>query len=63
MSSPRDRRILPYKAYHRSRRERSQFVLLGLATIWEGLVITLSLGFLTVSTRAWILFEVMDQDD
>lgn len=55
-------RLLPKKAWHRDPRERCLFVLLGLATIYEGLVITLSLGFLTVETRAWIMFDVWDDD-
>jgi hypothetical protein len=34
--------------------------LLGLGTIFEGLVMTLSLGYLTVETRAWLLFTVFE---
>lgn len=39
------------------------FWWLGLATLYEGLVITLSLGFLNVDTRAWMLIEVLTDDD
>jgi hypothetical protein len=56
-------RFMPIKARHfGSRRERWRFFLLGLGTIYEGLVMTLSLGYLTVDTRAWLLFDVFDDE-
>ncbi len=55
--------LIPYRAIHFSKRDRRSFFVLGLATIYEGLVITLSLGFLTVDTRlAWLLHEHNDED-
>ena len=37
--------------------------MLGAATIYEGLVSVLSLGFCVVETRAWLLFDVFDRDE
>lgn len=48
---------LPRVARHLDSRERWQFVRLGLASLYEGLVITLSLGYLNVEARAYELFE------
>jgi hypothetical protein len=56
----RSRAFIPAIARHLTRRERVQFFLLGLGTIFEGLVMTLSLGYLTVETRAWLLFTVFE---
>jgi hypothetical protein len=55
-------KFLPSKARHFSTRERWQFFALGLGTIYEGLVMTLSLGYLTVDTRAWLLFDAFEED-
>jgi hypothetical protein len=52
--------FVPRRARHYSTRERWEFVVLGLGTIFEGLVMTLSLGYFNVDTRAWLLFEVFD---
>lgn len=38
------------------------FWLLGLFTLYEGLVITISLGFLNVDARAYALLELWDDD-
>jgi hypothetical protein len=55
--------ILPKKAKHYGNtKEQLQFWLLGLGTIYEGLIMVLSLGFLTVNTRAWMLFELFEED-
>jgi hypothetical protein len=48
---------VPSKARHNSRRDRWRFFLLGLATVYEGLVIVLSLGYLNCEARAYELFE------
>lgn len=47
---------LPRIAKHYTARERWQFFALGLATVWEGLVIVLSLGYLSCEARAYELF-------
>ena len=60
-----DNKIIPRRAWfrHKPRKhERLEFFLLGLGTLWEGLVITFSLGYLTVDTRAWLLFDVFEDD-
>lgn len=54
--------ILPHVARHASSKERWRFVVLGVATIWEGLVMVLSLGYLNVNTRAWLLFDFFEDD-
>jgi len=41
-------------------RDQRQLFILGLITIYEGLVSAISLGYLSVDTRAWYLFDVMD---
>jgi len=57
------RAFIPHWArHHGSARERWRFVLLGLGTIYEGLVMVLSLGYLNVETRSWLLFEVFDDE-
>jgi hypothetical protein len=53
---------VPHIARHGSSKERWKFVLLGLGTVYEGLVMVLSLGYLNVSTRAWLLFDVFVDD-
>jgi hypothetical protein len=35
--------------------------VLGLASIYDGLVTVLSLGFYTTDVRAWLLFEYFDE--
>lgn len=57
------RKFAPRRALHLSARDRWQFFALGIATIFEGLVMTLSLGYLTVDTRVWLMFEVFDDDE
>ena len=47
---------LPRVARNGSSRERWKFFALGLATIYEGMVIVLSLGYLNVEARAYELF-------
>jgi hypothetical protein len=55
---------LPRLANHAgSRRDHWRFFLLGLATLYEGLVITLSLGYLSVEARAYELFMRYDDDE
>ena len=56
-------RFIPTIARHSGARERWQFFALGLGSLYEGLVLVLSLGYLTVDTRAWLLFEAFDEDD
>lgn len=53
-------RFIPKKARNRTSRERWQLALIGLASIYEGIVLTFSLGYLSVDTRAWVLFDVID---
>jgi hypothetical protein len=55
-------RFLPRRSRHASVREHFQFVVLGLGTIYEGLVMVLSLGFLNVETRSWMLFNLFEED-
>lgn len=40
--------------------ERKQLFILGLLTVYEGLVAVLSLGYLSVEVRSWYLFDIMD---
>lgn len=53
-------RFMPCRARHNGAKDHWQFFLLGLGTVYEGLVMVLSLGFLTVETRSWLLFDVFD---
>ncbi len=55
-------RFVPRRTNATTRREQVQLFVLGVATVYEGLVAVLSLGFCMVETRAWLLFEVFDQD-
>ena len=48
---------LPRVARNGSSRERWRFFALGLATVYEGLVIVLSLGYLNAEARVYELFE------
>jgi hypothetical protein len=57
-----DQPFKPRWARHRSRRDQWRFFLIGLGTVYEGLVIALSLGWLTINTRAWLLFDLFDDD-
>jgi hypothetical protein len=43
-----------------ARRERGQLLLLGLASIYEGLVAVLSLGFYTTDIRSYLLFDYFE---
>lgn len=54
--------ILPRKLVCPGPRERRQMLLLALASIYDGLVTILSLGFYTTDIRAWLLFEVFEND-
>lgn len=54
-------RFVPKLANASTRRERVQLFVLGVATIYEGLVGVLSLGYCVVDTRAWLLFDVFDR--
>lgn len=56
-------RFVPKLVNASTHRERIQLFVLGVATVYEGLVGVLSLGFCTVETRAWLLFEVFDVFD
>lgn len=56
-------RFVPKLVNAATRRERIQLFVLAMATVYEGLVGVLSLGFCTVETRAWLLFEVFDVFD
>ncbi len=51
------RAFMPRIARHYSWPEQAFFVAIGLATIYEGLIMVLSLGFLNVGTRAYVLFH------
>jgi len=51
------KRFIPHIAKHGSLKEQAQFVVLGLASIYEGLVFVLSLGFLSVDIRSWLLIR------
>lgn len=53
-------RFMPHRSRHDGAKDHWQFFLLGLGTVYEGLVMVLSLGFLTVETRSWLLFDVFD---
>lgn len=52
----------PRIAKHASRRDRWMLFVLGLASIFEGMVLVLSLGYLTVETRCWVLFELFEDE-
>lgn len=54
--------FMPVKARHHSRKERWRFLMIGLGSLYEGLVITLSLGYLNVNTRSWMLFDLFEDD-
>lgn len=54
--------ILPHRTKCRTRRERGQLFILGLAELYDGLIMTLSLGFLTTDIRSWLLFTVFEDD-
>lgn len=54
--------ILPHVARNGSAKERWRLFVVGLASIYEGLVIALSLGYFTVDTRAWVLFDLFEDD-
>ncbi len=59
------RNILPQKSkysLYKSRKERLQMLVLGLASIYEGLVVLLSAGYLTTDIRAYLLFDVFVDD-
>jgi hypothetical protein len=45
------------RAKHYHWRGHFKFFVLGLATVYEGLVIVLSLGFLSTELRATLLFS------
>jgi hypothetical protein len=49
--------FMPRKARCHTRRERLHLWMIGLASIYEGLVLVLSLGWLSVDTRAWVVFQ------
>lgn len=54
-------RFAPKRARHGHKRgEQFRFWLLGLGTVYEGLVMVLSLGYLSVDTRSWLLFDVFE---
>jgi len=46
----------------RTRADQRRVFLLGLATIYDGLVMTLTLGHCITNIRAWLLFEVWGDD-
>lgn len=48
---------LPRRAHNPTSKDRWEFFRLGLATLYEGLVITLSLGYLNVEARVYELFK------
>ena len=52
--------LMPKIARHYGWRFHVQFFMLGLATIWEGLIIVLSLGFLNCDIRAHLIFEIFE---
>lgn len=53
--------FIPRRARHgNSARERWKFFAVGLGSLFEGAVIVLSLGYLNVEVRSWLLFEVFD---
>jgi hypothetical protein len=53
---------LPRKARCRDWRERGQLIVLGAASIYDGLITVVSLGYLTTDIRAWLLFDVFEED-
>lgn len=53
---------IPRKARCRSLRERGELFVLGLAEIYDGLVMVLSLGYLVTDIRSWLLFTVFEDD-
>lgn len=57
--------IRPHKTRYATRdrvREQAQMIMLGLGSIYEGLVIVLSLGYLNTNIRGWMLFTWFDED-
>lgn len=44
-------------ARHRTWKEQFKFFVVGLATVYEGLVIVVSLGFLNTEARSNLLFS------
>ena len=55
--------IRPRAARCDNARERWTLVVIGLASIYEGLVEVLSLGYLTTHVRGWVLFDFLDRED
>ena len=53
--------IRPGKIQDRS--ERRDMFLLGLAGLYDSLVMIFTLGLYTTQARAWLLFDVFTQDD
>lgn len=58
----KDHRFMPRRARIYQRRERWQLFVIGLASLYEGVVAVLSLGYLTVDTRSWVLFSIFGDD-
>jgi hypothetical protein len=54
--------FMPRRAKYWGRKDHLQLFLLGLGAVYEGLVVVLSLGYLTVDTRAWMLFDLFEDD-
>lgn len=42
---------------HYVKQDRRMMFVIGLVTLYEGIVLVLSLGFLNVDARAWVLFD------
>ena len=52
--------ILPRRARCDDWCERGQLIALALASIYDGLVTVVSLGYLTTDIRQWLLFTVFE---
>ncbi len=52
--------FIPKRARHGAKPDQWRFWLLGLGTVYEGLVMVLSLGYYSVDTRAWLLFDLWE---
>jgi hypothetical protein len=50
--------FVPHPARNTSWSDQLFLFTIGLASILEGLVIVLSLGFLNIEFRAWVLFDL-----
>jgi hypothetical protein len=53
--------LAPRKTRTTTRRQRGQMILLGLASIYEGLLEVCSLGYLTTDLGSWLLFEYFEE--